>query len=78
MYIATIMSQEIISSLLTLDQIKAQYPPKEETFEYKVREGKDIVSAQISRDEAGVILYVVPGSTTYIQRASKPEAPVQE
>lgn len=68
------MSAESIgNTLLTLEEIKASFPPKEETFKREVRDGVDIIKANVSRNSEGVIVYVETGSADYIQRASKPE-----
>lgn len=58
--------------LLTLEQIKTDFPPATETFERTVREGIDIIEANVSR-ENGVIIYIEPGSAKFLQRASKSE-----
>ena len=54
-------TQETKDKLLSLADIKTKYPPKPETFE--IGEGKGNIQAEVSRNEEGVIVYVVPGST---------------
>lgn len=68
------MTQENVSKRPTLEAILAQYLPKEALFKRPVKNGEDIITSQVSRNPNGVILYVVPGSTKYIQRSSKPDA----
>jgi hypothetical protein len=43
--------------ILSLEDIKTKYPPQTETF------GEGKIQAEVSRNEEGVIVYVVPGST---------------
>ncbi|MBI2327162.1 hypothetical protein HYU92_02480 [Candidatus Curtissbacteria bacterium] len=73
------MSQENKSTFPTLEMILAKYPPQLENIVLKVKGGEDIIiAAQVSRNKEEAIVYVVPESTTYIQRSSKQEAPVQD
>lgn len=62
--------------LLTLQEILVQYPPQETPFTRKVKNGgEDVLSSQVSKNENGQIVYVVPGSTHFTQGGSEPEAP---
>ena len=54
-----------VSRLLTLEQIKSQFPPKSELFSLQ---GNKSISAEVSRDSSGKILYVVPGSIKEVTR----------
>lgn len=48
---------------LTLEQIKAQFPPKWEVFNRDSEDEKiKPVEARVSRNQAGMIVYVVPRS----------------
>lgn len=48
---------------LTLEEIKTKFPPKWEVFNGGSQDEKlKPVEAQVSRNQAGVIVYVVPGS----------------
>jgi len=52
-----------VSRFLTLEQIKSRFPPKSELFSLQGNKGNKSISAEVSRDSSGKILYVVPGST---------------
>lgn len=58
--------------LNTLEETLTLYPPIEKTFEVDVEGGVDLISALVSNDAAGQILYVVPRSSIYIHRTSMP------
>lgn len=65
------------SRIITLQEIISQYPPQPETFRHVINEGRkdevvDIIAAEVSRNTDGKIVYVVPGTAKYVQRASKP------
>lgn len=64
-------TENIVATALTLEEIKANFPPKKEPF--PAVNGENIIEANVSRNNDGVIIYVEPGSADYIQRASKPE-----
>lgn len=49
--------------ILTLEQINAQFPPQWEVFDGDSGKNKKPIEAQVSRDQSGVIVYVIPGST---------------
>lgn len=61
------------SEFLTLEQTLDRFPPQTQTFEHKTKDGTDIISAEVSRDEAGQIVYIVPESVKYVQGGPLPE-----
>ena len=59
---------------LTLEQIKAQFPPKEEM----VGKGDQTAVAKIYRNETGEIVYIEPGFGTEIIARKKVAAKKEE
>ena len=66
---------------LTLEQILEKYPPEWET--YTITEGNvvphgSIATAQVCRDENGVLLYAVPHMARWIKLEPKPKQTIGE
>lgn len=58
------------AEMMTREQILTNFPPQEEVFDAGKR-GK--VIASVSRNSEGVIVFMVPGSTKWLEKGEQQE-----